>query len=159
MNLQSILRIKTITIGGSLLLALAAISGGVTTLIGLGAIQQRIDEVDQRTVPHLTQVALISRSGMDARLSMTKHILTNREASIPAADQALAERIATMDKLLADFRRSATGWPYRSACSAGARCFLAVARPGLALAVIPSSCEQVAAAESASKCAGHRPGS
>ncbi|MFM7403305.1 MAG: methyl-accepting chemotaxis protein [Erythrobacter sp.] len=107
MGFQSILKIKTITIGGSILLALAAIAGGVMALIGLGAIQERIVEIDQRTVPQLTQIALISRAGMDVRLSMAKHILTVREANIPGADQALAERIATMDSLLDDFRELA----------------------------------------------------
>lgn len=41
--------------GGSILLALAAVAGGVLTLIGLGTIQERIVEIDQRTV-----VALLS---------------------------------------------------------------------------------------------------
>ena len=107
MGFQSILKVKTITIGGSILLALAASAGGVTTLSGLAAIEEQIVEIDQRTVPQLTQIALISRAGMDARLSMTKHILTSREAGMPAADQALADRIASMDSLLDDFGKLA----------------------------------------------------
>jgi methyl-accepting chemotaxis protein len=101
------LKIKTITIGGSILLALAAVSGGVMTLLGLGAIKERIVEIEELTVPQLTQIALISRAGMDARLAMTKHILTSREADIAGADQALDQRIAAMDGLLGDFKLSA----------------------------------------------------
>lgn len=107
MGFQSILKIKTITIGGSILLTLAAISGGVTTLSALGTIQDQLVEVDRHTVPQLSQAALISRAGMDARLSMAKHILTDSKADIPAANQALAERIADMDGLLADFGKVA----------------------------------------------------
>jgi methyl-accepting chemotaxis protein len=103
MGFHAILKVKTIIIGGSLLLALAAISGGLATLAGVNTMKERITEIDQRTV---TQIALISRAGMDARLSMTKHILTNREANIAAADRALAERITTLDALLADFGKA-----------------------------------------------------
>lgn len=107
MQLLGQLKIKTLSIAGTLLLAAAAIGSGAASYFGAGEIGEKTSFLSEKTIPSLTGLADISDGVLDVRLSLAKHILTNDPAAIPEANAALADKIAALDKRIADYAAKA----------------------------------------------------
>lgn len=104
MEILGQIKIKAISIGGTLLLAAAALGSSAASYVSVGTIGDQVSFLADNTVPSLSRLAEMGQTVVDARLAIAKHILTTNPADIPAADSVLEERISAMDKQLADYR-------------------------------------------------------
>ncbi|MEO0032400.1 MAG: hypothetical protein RIS94_2158 [Pseudomonadota bacterium] len=104
MALLGNIKIKTLSIAGNLLLALAAVGGGIAAYTGANTLVGRMETVAGNTIPSLTHLSALSTTVMDARLTMAKHILAATPEDTQSFDDRLATQEAEADKLIADYR-------------------------------------------------------
>jgi methyl-accepting chemotaxis protein len=104
MSVLGSLRIRTISLFGTLLLALAAVGSAGMAITATSSLGGRLNAMADDTVPTLT--ALIQLRGMvgDLRLTIAKHILSNELTETRRLDADLDTKIADFDKALGDYR-------------------------------------------------------
>ena len=104
MSVLGSLRIRTISLFGTLLLALAAVGSAGMAITATSSLGGRLNAMADDTVPTLT--ALIQLRGMvgDLRLTIAKHILSNELTETRRLDADLDTKIADFEKALGDYR-------------------------------------------------------
>ncbi|GHD00252.1 methyl-accepting chemotaxis protein [Novosphingobium pokkalii] len=104
MSVLGSLRIRTISLFGTLLLALAAVGSAGMAITATSSLGGRLNAMADDTVPTLT--ALIHLRGIvgDLRLTIAKHILSNELTETRRLDADLETKIAEFDKALGDYR-------------------------------------------------------
>lgn len=104
MSVFGSLRIRTISLLGTLLLALAAVGSAAMAISATSSLGGRLTGMSTDTVPTLT--ALTQLRGMlgDLRLTIAKHILSNELTETRRLDAEFDQRVADFDKALNDYR-------------------------------------------------------
>lgn len=103
------LKIRTISIAGNLLLGLAAVGGGIASVVGVGAMKEQVVFIDENTVPSIAQIGDVSIGVMEARFAMSKLILASTDVARQEQDGTLNEKKAAVDKVLEDYRANISG--------------------------------------------------
>ena len=103
------LKIRTISIAGNLLLGLAAVGGGIASVVGVGAMKEQVVFIDENTVPSIAQIGDVSIGVMEARFAMSKLILASTDVARQEQDGTLNEKKAAVDKMLEDYRANISG--------------------------------------------------
>lgn len=97
------LKIRTISIAGNLLLGLAAVGGGIASVVGVGAMKEKVLFIDGNSIPSISAISEMSTGAMEARLTLTRHILASSEADMRELDSQLEAQKADVDKKIADY--------------------------------------------------------
>nr|WP_282599589.1 HAMP domain-containing methyl-accepting chemotaxis protein [Novosphingobium sp. SG720] len=98
------LRIRTVSLVGTLLLALAAVGGAAMAITATSSLGGRLTTLSGDTVPTLTALAQLRGMMGDLRLTIAKHILSNDLTETRKLDADFEKRVAEFDKALADYR-------------------------------------------------------
>jgi len=98
------MRIRTISVGGSVLLALAAVGGAAMATSATSGLGNRLSALAYETVPTLNALTQLRGMVGDVRLTLAKHIMSTDLVETRALDADLETKIGELDKALADYR-------------------------------------------------------
>ncbi|WP_408589614.1 methyl-accepting chemotaxis protein [Novosphingobium sp.] len=98
------LRIKTLVVAGSLVLAAMAIIAGVTGIAAVGRVGGHLDYATNNTIPSLKALNALDDDAFGARLAVLGQILAPAEADKRKLDAQIDDEIGAAGKDLADYR-------------------------------------------------------
>ena len=104
MALLANMKIKTLSLAGNLLLALAAVGGGLSTYAGSTLLMGQLGSMAHNAIPSLAALSSLSTGVMDTRLTLARHILASTPEDTQAYDDKLDQLEANVDKMIGDYR-------------------------------------------------------
>lgn len=104
MALLGNVKIKTLSLTGNILLALAAVGGSLLTVNVSSQMVDQISMVSDNSVPSLVALSTLGTDTMAARLTMAKHILASSAEESRHLDGVFSAKEAAVDKDINDYR-------------------------------------------------------
>ncbi|MCJ2184330.1 methyl-accepting chemotaxis protein [Novosphingobium sp. 1949] len=98
------LKIRTVTMAASLLIAVLALASGAMALRFIDKLGESLDYSSSNTVPSLAVMGDIAQNQALARIRMTQHILAETQADTRRIDDELSGAIAATDKAFDTYR-------------------------------------------------------
>ncbi|WP_295525319.1 Tar ligand binding domain-containing protein [Novosphingobium sp. Chol11] len=98
------LKIKTVALVGSLLLAGAAVGSAAMVLTATQALGSRLAYSAENTVPSLQLLGNVRTTMIEARLSLNKQVISSSEPELRQYRETTAKQIGTVDAALVTYR-------------------------------------------------------